>query len=214
MIKLPQNIYNAQLKTLYELHLSGQRPSLLLHACCGPCASSVLVQLYDFFDITIFYSNSNIYPDKEYERRLAELKAFLPRFNQNYHANVKLVEDIYDPQSALKILAPYAKDKEGGHRCQLCYEMRIRRAMAYAKKNHFDYCTTVLTLSRLKNSRVINEIALKVSEDFPEVNYFVSDFKKNKGIDLSIDLTTMYDMYRQDYCGCIFSYHKNSESNQ
>lgn len=210
--KLPQNIYNAQLQELYAIHQSGRKPRLLLHACCGPCASSVLVQLYDYFDITIFYTNSNIYPASEYTRRLAELKAFLPRFNQDYHANVKLIEDVYDPQAALKILAPHAHDKEGGQRCHLCYEMRIRKAMAYASAHHFEYCTTVLTLSRLKNSRVINEIALKVSQDYPEVHYFFSDFKKNKGIDLSIDLTNLYDMYRQDYCGCVYSYHKNSES--
>lgn len=208
-MKRPQNIYDASLRKLDEISKLDHKPTLLLHACCGPCASAVLVFLYDYFDITIFYSNSNIFPSKEYARRLEELKTFLPKFNHDYHANIKLVEDEYNPQEFLSWAHIYKDEKEGQHRCHLCYEARMRKAMAYASENNFDYCTTVLTLSRLKNSQVINEIGQKIQKDYPNVHYFYSDFKKNKGIDLSIDLTTIYDMYRQDYCGCPYSMKKH-----
>lgn len=207
-MKRPQNIYDASLRQLDEIARSGKKPTLLLHACCGPCASSCLVQLYDYFDITIFYSNSNIYPIEEYQRRLQELYNFLPRFNHDYCAQIKLVEDVYHPESFFSWAQQYANQKEGQQRCHLCYEMRMRRAMDYANTHHYDYCTTVLTLSRLKNSQVINQIARDIQKDYPEVQYFYSDFKKNKGIDLSIDLTEKYEMYRQDYCGCLYS-HQN-----
>ena len=208
-MKRPQNIYDASLRKLDELSHLEKKPRLLLHACCGPCASSVLVQLYDYFEITIFYSNSNIFPAQEYLRRLNELKAFLPQFNHDYHADIQLVEDDYQPKEFLKWAHLYTEDKEGGQRCHLCYEKRMRQAMQYASDHHFDYCTTVLTLSRLKNSTVINEIGRKIQKDYPDVEYFYSDFKKNKGIDLSIDLTEIYGMYRQDYCGCPYSMKKS-----
>lgn len=204
-MKRPQNTYDASMRHLYEIGQLAQKPTLLLHACCGPCASSVLVQLYDYFEITIFYSNSNIFPQKEYQRRLEELKNFLISFNRDYHANIQLIEDTYDPQSFLAWAHLYKDDKEGQRRCHHCYEERMRKAMAYANAHHFDYCTTVLTLSRLKNSQIINQIGAKIAKDYPAVKYFYSDFKKNKGIDLSIDLTEIYHMYRQDYCGCPYS---------
>jgi len=207
-MKRPQNIYDASLRKLDEIAQLEKKPSLLLHACCGPCASSVLVQLYDYFDITIFYTNSNIFPAAEYQRRLNELKHFLPQFNHDYLADIHLIEDTYEPKSFLEWAHLHKDDQEGGQRCHLCYEKRMRKAMQYASEHHFDYCTTVLTLSRLKNSKVINEIGRKIQDDYPDVQYFYSDFKKNKGIDLSIDLTLMYDMYRQDYCGCPYSMKK------
>lgn len=207
-MKRPQNIYDASLRELDEIAKLPQKPKLLLHACCGPCASSCLVFLYDYFDITIFYSNSNIFPPQEYQRRLTELKSFLPKFNHDYLADIHLVEDVYQPNDFLSWAKAYKDYQEGQKRCHLCYEMRMRKAMQYAKENHFDYCTTVLTLSRLKNSKIINEIGRKIALDYPKVKYFYSDFKKNKGIDLSIDLTEKYGMYRQDYCGCPYSMKK------
>lgn len=204
-MKRPQNTYDASLRELYAIGKLAQKPKLLLHACCGPCASSVLVQLYDYFDITIYYTNSNIFPQAEYARRLQELKVFLPQFNHDYHANIQLVEARYEPKSFLAWASKRKNDREGQERCHLCYAMRIQEAMQYAHEHHYDYCATVLTLSRLKNSQVINEIGLKIQKDYPNVKYFCSDFKKNKGIDLSVDLCEIYKMYRQDYCGCPYS---------
>lgn len=211
-MKRPQNIYDASLRKLDEIAHLKKKPTLLLHVCCGPCASSVLVQLYDYFDITIYYTNSNIFPAEEYQRRLDELKTFLPRFNHDYHANIQLIEANYEPAKFLKWAHLYKNDREGSQRCHLCYESRMRETMQYASDHHFDYCTTVLTLSRLKNSKVINQIAQDIQQDYPNVQYFYSDFKKNKGIDLSIDLCEIYDMYRQDYCGCPYSMKKNSHT--
>lgn len=207
-MKRPQNTYDASLQELYAISQLTQKPKLLLHACCGPCASSVLVQLYDYFDITIYYCNSNIFPQAEYTRRLQELKDFLPKFNRDYHANIQLVEASYKPKEFLAWAKNYKQSKEGQERCHLCYAFRIKEAMRYASSHDFDYCATVLTLSRLKNSQVINTIGLEIQKDYPNVKYFCSDFKKNKGIDLSIDLCEIYDMYRQDYCGCPYSMRK------
>lgn len=210
-MKRAQNIYDASLRCLDEIAHSGKRPKMLLHACCAPCASSVLVQLYDYFEITVYYSNSNIFPFREYQRRFKELENFIPMFNKDYLADVQLQEGDYHPRTFLAFARLAKDEKEGGHRCHLCYEMRIREAMDYAARHHYDYCTTVLTLSRLKNSKVINEIAKKVQNDYPNVQYFYSDFKKNKGIDLSIALTDRYEMYRQDYCGCPYSMKNKSK---
>lgn len=201
----PQNTVQAFQRQLFEIANSKKRPTLLLHACCGPCASSCLVQLFPYFDITIYFTNPNIFPKKEYERRLEELKAFIPKFNDDYKTDVKLIVSNDGSQEFLKFAYPLRDQKEGKERCHLCYGYRIEKTMQYASSHNYEYVATTLTLSRLKNSDVINRIGKELENKFDHVEYLCSDFKKNQGIDLSIDLTTKYEMYRQDYCGCPYS---------
>ncbi len=201
----PQNTAQAFQRQLYEIAQTKKRPTLLLHACCGPCASSCLVQLFPYFDITIYFTNPNIFPIDEYHRRLEELKSFLVLFNHDYKANVKLMVRNDEPNEFLDFALPLKNQKEGKERCRLCYRYRIEKTMQYASLNQFEYVATTLTLSRLKNSEVINTIGKDLETKYPNVKYLCSDFKKNQGIDLSIELTTIYNMYRQDYCGCPFS---------
>lgn len=201
----PQNTVQAFQRQLFEIAKLKEKPTLLLHACCGPCASSCLVQLFPYFDITIYFTNPNIFPKEEYERRLEELKTFIPKFNQDYKTNVKLIVASDDSQEFLEFALPLKEQKEGNERCHLCYGYRLEKTMQYASRYHFEYTATTLTLSRLKNSQVINTIGLELQTKYPNVKYLCSDFKKNQGIDLSIELTTIYNMYRQDYCGCPFS---------
>lgn len=201
----PQNTLQAFQRKLSEIALLEKKPKLLLHACCGPCASSCLAQLYPYFEITVYFTNPNIFPKEEYDRRLEELKVFLPEFNRDYQTNIQLIVHQDDPQDFLNFALSHKEDKEGGRRCQLCYEDRMRKTAKYASKHGFDYTATTLTLSRLKKSEIINQIGLDIQKDYPNVQYLCSDFKKNHGIDLSVDLTHIYHMYRQDYCGCPFS---------
>ena len=201
----PQNTVQAFQRKMFELANAKRRPTLLLHACCGPCASSCLVQLFPYFDITIYFTNPNIFPIEEYQRRLEELKVFIPQFNHDYQTNVKLIVAEDHPSEFLDFALPLKDQKEGKERCHLCYGYRIEKTMKYAFEHHYEYVATTLTLSRLKNSDVINTIGLELQKQYPNVEYLCSDFKKNQGIDLSILMTTHYNMYRQDYCGCPFS---------
>ena len=198
--------YYKQLKILEEVAKKNKKPKLLLHVCCGPCSTAVLDTIYQHFDITIYYTNSNIYPETEYNRRLNELKLFIPNFNLNCQTNIKIIEKPYQMENYHKLLENLKDQKEGGSRCHLCYFLRLKDTFEYATIHNFDYVSTALTLSRMKNSKKINEIAQTISSDFPNIIYFYSDFKKNKGIDKSITMTNLYNMYRQDYCGCLYSY--------
>ena len=191
-------------KYLYQLEaIQGSRPKLLLHVCCGPCSSAILKDLISYFDITIYYSNSNIFPKEEYDRRFEELKTFVSQFNHDFQQTIAIIEDPYEPISYLSHLIPLQDEKEGGLRCRLCYHLRMNQAYRYAKKHQFDYWTTVLSVSPHKNSLWINEIGESM-QDGPTFLY--SDFKKNDGYLKSVKMTQAYGMYRQNYCGCIFSY--------
>lgn len=196
------------------LSVKTERPSLLLHACCAPCSSYVIEYLSSFFEITLFYYNPNIYPQEEYFRRLAELKNFLPDFPPALQNKVKLVEQNYDPQDfydSIKIKQePHlALEAEKGERCRRCYEFRMKKAYNYACENDFDYFCTTLSISPFKDSKKINilgkEICVKNTKWLP------SDFKKKGGFKRSLELSKEYDLYRQQYCGCIYS--KNNKNN-
>lgn len=185
-----------------------KKPSLLLHACCGPCSTFPLTYLCPHFDVTIMFNNSNIYPESEYVRRLEELKKFLTYFKRDYGYDVKLVVREYDNEKYNLDLEPYKDQAEGLTRCFICYEKRMDDAYKYAEENHFDYFTTVMTISRQKNSQVLNQIGSKLAKKYPSVKYFHSDFKKNKGIDIARDMRIKYDLYQQLYCGCKYTYEK------
>lgn len=194
------------------------RPKLLLHACCAPCSSYVLEFLASFFDITILYYNPNIFPDKEYKIRLEELKKFLPEFFPAKENSVKLVEDYYIPQEfydAIKIKEnpELAKEPEKGERCRRCYEFRLKRAFEFAKKNNFDYFCTTLSISPFKDSEKINQIGKELSEcTNGKPKWLFSDFKKKGGFLRSLELSKEFSLYRQQYCGCIFSAENSSKT--
>lgn len=203
---------NYYLKSLEEIKKNeGKRPTLLLHACCGPCATFPLKFLTKYFDVTIFYNNSNIYPKEEYLRRKEELKKFLDYFYADYNIKVQVIETEYDNELYNKDLEPYKDEAEGLMRCKICYEKRMDEAFKYADENQFDYFTTVMTISRQKNSQVLNEIGKKLQEKYKYTRYLFSDFKKNKGIDEARGMRIKYNLYQQLYCGCKYTYHKQFE---
>jgi Uncharacterized protein conserved in bacteria len=196
---------NYDLKLQEELKkIEGTKPSLLLHVCCGPCSSNVLKELCGHFNITIYYSNSNIYPPQEYQRRFQELLSFIKRFNSDFQQDIRVIEDPYNHSEWMSHMYPLKEFPEGSLRCQLCYHLRMRRTFDYAKINHYDYWTTVLSVSPHKNSQWINQIGEKWQSDAPRFLY--ADFKKNNGYLKSTQMTKEYNMYRQNYCGCMFSY--------
>lgn len=202
------NYYLESLKELEVVDSKTKKPSLLLHACCGPCSTFPLTFLCPHFDVTIMFNNSNIYPQKEYERRLEELKKFLEYFERDFHYHVNLVVRPYDNEKYNLDLEPYKDQPEGTTRCFICYEKRMDDAYKYACENNFDYFTTVMTISRQKDSQILNKIGEKLSKKYPSVKYFHSDFKKNKGIDMAREMRIHYDLYQQLYCGCKYTYEK------
>jgi predicted adenine nucleotide alpha hydrolase (AANH) superfamily ATPase len=192
-----------------ELKKLTKREKLLLHVCCGPCSSNVVKELGEYFDITIFYSNSNIYPDKEYVRRRDELYKFIKEFNERNNRHVEVIEDDYDLKAYTKKLEPLKDTGEKGERCHLCYSMRMQRAHDYALAHNFDYWTTVLSVSPHKISRWINEIGLAFQDE--HLKFLPSDFKKRNGYLKSVKTSEEYHMYRQWYCGCVYSYQEALE---
>ena len=178
---------------------------LFLHSCCAPCSSYVLEYLRSFFRITVFYYNPNITEDAEYRKRVIEQKRLIGIFNAMGDSYpIEIMEGDYVPEQFLAMSRGYEKCPEGGERCFRCYEMRLRETALQAKKAGADYFTTTLTISPLKNAAKINEIGQQLSEEL-EVPFLPSDFKKKNGYKRSVELSKEYDLYRQDYCGCIFS---------
>lgn len=192
------NNYQKHLKQIRELK---GRPELLIHVCCGVCPVYPLLYLRKYFKITVFFSNSNIYPHEEYLRRLNALNTYLEYLND---PEITLVTDSYDNEEYMKYLSPLKDEKEGGKRCKLCYLLRMERAFKYASENHFDYCTTVMSISNRKNADWLNEIGEKLSEKYG-IEYLYADFKKGDGITLNDKLNKKLNLYHQNYCGCIYS---------
>ena len=192
-------------KTLKQI--KDTKPKLLLHVCCAPCSSYVLTYLCDYFDITILYYNPNISPIEEYEKRLNEAKRLIKELNKE---NIHIMECNYENEEFEKIAKGLEDAPEGGIRCRKCYKLRIEKAAKYAKENNFDYFTTTLTISPLKNSQVLNGIGKELEEKY-NVKYLYSDFKKKEGYKTSIILSKKYNLYRQNYCGCIYSKPKVTE---
>lgn len=180
------------------------RPKLLLHACCAVCACYPLIELNTIFDVTILYSNSNIYPFEEYEIRKNELVHYL----ESFYPNIPIIIPEYDHETYMKPLEPLKDVPEGGTRCFACYAKRMEDAFIYATEHNFDYVCTILTVSRQKNSRKINEIAEKLQKKYPNVKYFFSDFKKQDGYNKGQKIANNLGMYKQQYCGCEYSIRK------
>lgn len=190
--------------------LDGKRPKLLLHACCGPCSSACLEYLYKYFQITVFYYNPNIFPPEEYFRRLNELKSLYEKFPPVLEGKIKLVECNYNPQDfydgiGIKENPDLANEAEKGERCRRCYKIRLEKAYNFAKENNFDYFCTTLSISPFKDSVKINKIGNELEKSENHTKWLPSDFKKNNGFKRSLEISNEYGMYRQEYCGCIFS---------
>ncbi len=188
-------------RTLKEISDSGRVPPLLLHSCCAPCSSYCLEYLSEYFDITVFYFNPNI-EDEEFERRYKEQVRLVSELETKHP--VKVVKGVHDTGSYYKAVAGHEQDPEGGKRCRLCFELRLEEAAKVAKEKGFDYFTTTLSISPLKDSELLNSIGGNLSEKYG-VRYLYSDFKKKNGYLRSIELSKKHSLYRQDYCGCVFS---------
>ena len=193
------NNYQKHLQQIKELQ---GKKRLLIHICCGVCAVYPLQYLSQYFDITIFFSNSNIYPYEEFERRLNALKQYLAYLNDD---SIKLIVDHYDNESYTKKLSVYKDEPEGSLRCKLCYTLRMEETFSYAQKHHYDYCTTVMSISNRKNADWINEIGTALQKKYPETTYLYADFKKGDGITMNDKLNKQLNLYHQNYCGCIYS---------
>ena len=187
-------------ETLENIKNSNKRPKLLLHACCGPCSSYVLEYLCNYFDITIYYYNPNIYPKEEYTRRKEELKTFVNKFNNK----IKVIEEFYNTDEYYKSIKGLEKLGEKSERCYKCYEFRLDKTALFAKENNYDYFTTTLSISPYKNAEWLNEIGKNMEEKY-NIKYLFADFKKKNGYKRSLELSKEYKLYRQDYCGCVYS---------
>lgn len=189
-------------KLLAQLEKEERVPSLLLHSCCAPCSSYVLEYLGQYFNITVFYYNPNIFPESEYTKRILEQQTLIGQMRVKYP--VSFIAGSYDKDRFYEMAKGLEHVKEGGERCLKCYELRLRESAWIAKSGGFDYFTTTLSISPMKNAARLNEIGLRLQEKYG-VNYLISDFKKKNGYKRSIELSKEYGLYRQDYCGCEFS---------
>ncbi len=192
-------------KTLISFENEGNKPSLLLHVCCGPCLTIPLEILKDKFNITLFFNNSNIYPEEEYFRRLNELKRYLKDIGCEH---IPLIVKDYDPEGFLSVLNPYGDLKEGYERCRVCFRKRLGEAYLFASENGFDYVSTVMTISRYKNAQDINQIGENLEKLYPTTKWLYADFKKEDGYEKSLQICKEHDLYFQEYCGCFYSYKK------
>lgn len=175
---------------------------LLLHSCCAPCSSYVLEYLSEYFEITVFYYNPNIAPEEEYRMRVEEQKKLIRQMP--FRHPVHLIEGTYDPERFYAMAKGLEKVPEGGERCFGCFRLRLEETAKEAKKGGFDYFTTTLTISPLKNAQKLNEIGQQIAEEYG-LAWLPSDFKKKNGYKRSIELSAEYELYRQNYCGCVFS---------
>lgn len=189
-------------KMISNLSANNKIPTLLLHSCCAPCSSYVLEYLSQHFHITIFYYNPNISHKEEYDRRIEEqqrLISDLPAKNP-----IQFLEGAYEPERYYEVAKGFEQSPEGGQRCFNCYELRLEESAKIAKENGFDYFTTTLSISPHKNASKLNEIGEQLSQKY-NTPYLFADFKKKNGYKRSIELSKEYNLYRQDYCGCIYS---------
>lgn len=194
--------YNEEMKKI--INTFDSKKKLLLHSCCGPCSSSVIERLKEYFDITVLYYNPNIEPVEEYYKRKNEQIRLLKELEVDFLDIDYLNEEYHNK------ITGFESEPENGLRCPLCYELRMEKTAKIAKGNGFDYFCTTLTVSPHKPSKIINEIGLNLQEKYA-ILYLLSDFKKEDGYKRSIELSKEYNLYRQDYCGCLYSKRINNE---
>jgi len=197
--------YQKELEQVLRMHEGGKKlPTLLLHSCCAPCSSYVLEYLSQYFEITVFYYNPNIFPESEYEARVHEIKRLIRENEGDYQNQVTFIEGDYDPRTFFTMAKGMEELPERGKRCYDCYELRMREAAQVASQMQMDYFTTTLSISPHKNADWINEIGERLAKEYG-VSHLPSDFKKKNGYKRSIELSEQFGLYRQDYCGCIYS---------
>ena len=189
-------------RELARIQATGHRPRLLLHSCCAPCSSFVLERLMDAFDLTVFYYNPNIAPKEEFLRRVEEQRRLIE--SMPHERPIGLIQGDYDDQVFYELARGHEQDPEGGARCTACFRLRLGKTAETAAQEGFDYFTTTLSISPLKDAQRLNAIGAELSAAFG-VPYLFSDFKKKNGYKRSCELYAEYGLYRQDYCGCIFS---------
>lgn len=195
--------YSQQLSKLIEkLQKEGRTPHLLLHACCAPCSSHCLEYLSRYFRITVFYYNPNISPKEEYALRIEEIKRFIKEFKAENE--ITLIEGKYEPERYFKTIKGFEQEPEGGKRCELCFKLRLSESAKLAKELNADYYTTTLSISPLKNAELLNRIGKEEGEAVG-ITHLPSDFKKKGGYARSIELSKEYNLYRQNFCGCVYS---------
>ena len=195
--------YQKEMEKMIQYHQErNEVPRLLLHSCCAPCSSYCIEYLSDYFEITVFYYNPNITQEPEYVKRVEEQKLFIERFPAKH--KVTFLEGNYEPMEFYSIAKGLADAPEGGERCKKCYALRLWETGKVAKQKGFDYFTTTLSISPLKNAQLLNEIGEQAAKQY-QVPYLYSDFKKKEGYKRSVTLSKEYGLYRQEYCGCIYS---------
>ena len=199
-------------KLLREIEKREEKPRLFLHSCCAPCSSYVLLYLAPYFKLTVFYYNPNIAPEEEFRKRAAEQKRLIEALNEEFGFGILFVEGSYEPKRFTELSKGLEQESEGGERCLRCYELRLLEAALLAKKGGYDYFTTTLSISPLKNAAKLNEIGQRVGEEIGVV-HLPSDFKKREGYRQSVVLSQKYGLYRQNYCGCAYS-KRDSEKRQ
>ena len=181
-----------------------KRPRLLLHSCCAPCSSYCMEYLCQFFDITIYYYNPNITDPNEYSHRVSEQQRLISELSRDAMTHIGFAEGPYDVESFIDISRGLEECPEGGERCERCFELRLSMAARYAAEKRYDYFTTTLTISPLKNAALLNEIGEKQGKKYG-ISFLPSDFKKKNGYKRSVELSEKYGLYRQNYCGCVYS---------
>ena len=197
--------FQGQIDNIKKTQEDIKKPTLLLHACCAPCSSHVLSVVCEFFDVTVYFSNPNIDDKEEYYKRLDELKRFVNECD--FAAGTKVVDGGFGPEEFFEMARGRENLPEGNERCYDCYKLRMEKTAKYAKENGFDYFSTTLSISPYKKSSWINEIGMELEREMEGSGpiFLFSDFKKKDGYRHSIKLSEEYSLYRQDYCGCIFS---------
>lgn len=199
---------NYHLLCLEELSKINSTKKILLHSCCAPCSSYVITFLSNYFDITILYYNPNIAPKEEYEKRKQEQIKLIKNINTLH--KLDYLDCDYDNNLYNEAINGYQDCKEGGDRCRICFNLRLEKTAILAKKYKYDYFCSTLTVSPHKNSKIINEIGYNLGQKYG-IKWLYSDFKKNEGFKQSIELSKKYNLYRQDYCGCIYSKKEKEE---
>lgn len=189
-------------REIQRLSDRGERPVLVLHSCCAPCSSAVLERLHEAFQLVVYYYNPNISPEGEFRHRSDEQRRLVSQMF--LREDVQVVEGEYDPERFYALVKGYEDAPEGGERCTICFEMRLRKTAEYARSIGAEYFTTTLSISPLKDAQRLNSIGEELAKEYG-LNYLHSDFKKKDGYRRSIQLSAQYDLYRQDFCGCVYS---------
>ncbi|CAM3581905.1 epoxyqueuosine reductase QueH [Erysipelothrix urinaevulpis] len=199
--------YDKELQSLFkEWKTTSTRPKILLHSCCAPCSTYSLEYLCEYADVCVYFSNSNIYPRSEYQRRSLVQKNFIQKFNDKTGHDVLYIEADYKPNEFIEMVhnQKLEQEPEGGKRCTACFDMRLNEVAKAAQSLGYDYFGTALTLSPHKDAQVVNAVGYEVQKIY-DVSYLPADFKKQGGFYRSVEMCDEYDIYRQCYCGCIFA---------